>query len=236
MALKRQNGVKMLFKKKDKNIFNNQPTTLNGSVEFTLLDPRAIDADIKTLVNIAIKNSYYAVCVSPENVYLAKDLISKSSRPEIKVVTVVGFPLGTNKTATKVEETRNAIADGASELDVVINVSKAKEGNFSAIKDELSRIVRISKGRTIKAIIETCYLTRDEIKNVCRACIKAKIDYIMTSTGYGTGGATIENVAFINDILEGKCLIKASGGICTRAQAEELMRAGAVRIGTSRVI
>lgn len=226
----------MLFKKKKK-IFNDwQPATVQDAVELTLLDPRAIEADVKTLVNIAIKNSYLGICVSPTNVFIAKDLISKSTRPDLKIVTVVGFPLGENKIATKVEEARNAIADGADELDVVINISKVKDGDFSYVKDELSRIVRISKGRLIKAIIETCYLTRDEIKNVCKACIKAKIDGVMTSTGYGTGGANVEDVSFLHETLDGKCLIKASGAIRSYAQAEELIRAGANRIGTSKVI
>ena len=226
----------MLFKRREKYVETNQPLNLHDAVEFTLLDPRAIDQDIKTLVNIAIKNSYYAVCVNPTNVFVAKDIISKSSKPEIKIVSVVGFPLGANKIATKVEEARSAISDGADELDVVINISKAKEGDYSYIKDELSRIVRISKGRIIKAVIETCYLSRDEIKNVCKACVKAKIDYVMTSTGYGSGGANVEDVSYLHEILEGKCAVKASGAIKSPVQAEELIRAGANRIGTSRVI
>ena len=96
--------------------------------------------------------------------------------------------------------------------------------------------MRISKGRIVKAIIETCYLTRDEIKDVCKACEKAKVDFIKTSTGYGTGGATVDDVIFIKEIVKNKCAVKASGGIRTREQAEELIRAGATRIGTSRVI
>lgn len=226
----------MLFKRKEKYVETSQPAFVNDAVEFTLLDPRAIDSDIKTLVNIAIKNNYYAVCVNPTNVFVAKDIISKCSKPDIKIVSVVGFPLGANKIATKVEEARNAIADGADELDIVINIAKAKENDFGYIKDELSRIVRISKGRILKAVIETCYLTREEIKNVCKACIKAKVDYVMTSTGYGNGGANVEDVSFIHEMLEGRCAVKASGGIRSKAQAEELIRAGAIRIGTSRVI
>ena len=88
----------------------------------------------------------------------------------------------------------------------------------------------------MKAVIETCYLTREEIKNVCKACIKAKVDYVMTSTGYGNGGANVEDVSFIHEMLEGRCAVKASGGIRSKAQADELIRAGAIRIGTSRVI
>lgn len=226
----------MFFKRKEKKNFDSVVTILDDAIEFTLLDPRAVEVDVKTLVNIAIKNSYFGICVSPTNVFSAKDLVSKSTRPDLKVVSVVGFPLGTSKITTKVEEARNAIADGADELDVVINIAKAKEGDFSYVKDELSRIVRISKGRIIKAVIETCYFTRDEIRNICKACVRAKVDGVMTSTGYGTGGANVEDVSFLYQILEGKCFVKASGAIRSRAQAEELIRAGAIRIGTSKVL
>lgn len=226
----------MLFSRKHKDVDFSTPQRVGDAVELTLLDPRAVDADVKTLVNIAIRNLYCAVCVAPVNVFVAKQIIAKSSRPTLKIVSVVGFPLGTAKIATKVEEARNAIADGANELDVVICVSKAKQGDFGYIKDELSRIVRIAKGNVVKAVIETCYLTRDEIKNVCRACLKAKVDFVMTSTGYGTGGANPEDIAFICTQLEGRCGVKASGAISSRVIAEDMLRAGATRIGTSRVI
>ena len=115
-------------------------------------------------------------------------------------------------------------------------IGKLKDGDYAHIKNELSRIVRISKGKIVKAIIETCYLTRDEIKSVCKVCEKAKVDFIKTSTGYGTAGARVEDVSLINETVRNKCMIKASGGIRTRAQAEELIRAGASRIGTSKVL
>lgn len=226
----------MLFgKKKQVDIIDN-PITLENVVEFSLLDPRAIENDVRTLVNIAIRNSYFAVCVNPVNVFAAKEYITKTAKADIKVVATVGFPLGANKIETKVEEAKGAIADGADELDVVINISKAKENDYGYIKNELSRIIRISKGRVVKAVIESCYLSREEIKNVCKACLKAKVDFIMTSTGYGTGGACFEDISLIREIVEDKCGIKAAGGIRTRSQADEFMRAGANRIGTSKVI
>lgn len=226
----------MLFaKKREPEIIDTQ-ATLENCVEFSLLDPRAIENDIRTLVNIAIRNSYYAVCVNPVNVYTAKEYINKTAKADIKVVATIGFPLGANKIDTKVEEAKSAVADGADELDVVINISKVKENDYGYIKNELSRIVRISKGRIVKAVIESCYLSREEIKNVCKVCLKSKVDFIMTSTGYGTGGACFEDISLIKEVVESRCGIKASGGIKTRSQADEFLRAGANRIGTSKVI
>ncbi|MBR2909784.1 MAG: deoxyribose-phosphate aldolase [Clostridia bacterium] len=210
--------------------------TIQEMVEFTLLDPRAVEKDIQTLINVAIKNNFYGVCVNPCNVKFARDYIDNIVKSQTKIVTVVGFPLGANSIQTKVVEAKQALADGADELDVVINIGKLKDGDYAHIKNELSRIVRISKGKIVKAIIETCYLTRDEIKSVCKVCEKAKVDFIKTSTGYGTAGARVEDVSLINETVRNKCMIKASGGIRTRAQAEELIRAGASRIGTSKVL
>ena len=225
----------MWFRRKNKIEEVNQ-SSLQNMTDFTLLDPRAVSKDIQTLVNIAVKNQYFAVCVNPVNVLLAKNYVITSTRNDIKVVSVIGFPLGANTLQTKVNEAKQAISDGADELDVVINISKIKENDYGYVKNELSRIVRIAHGRVVKAIIETCYLTRDEIKEVCKVCLKSKVDYIKTSSGYGTGGATVDDVLLIKEVVKDKCLIKASGGIKTKAQAEELIRAGAQRIGTSRIL
>ena len=224
----------MFFRKKKQ--IEEEMLTIPEMVEFTLLDPRAVTKDIHTLINVAVKNKYYGVCVNPCNVKEARDYVDNKLKANLALVTVVGFPLGANTLQTKICEAKQAISDGADELDVVINIGKMKEGDLGYIKNELSRIVRISRGKIVKAIIETCYLTRDEIKAVCRVCVKAKVDFIKTSTGYGTGGATVEDVMLIKEATNGKCFIKASGGIKSRAEAEELNRAGATRFGTSRVI
>lgn len=224
----------MWFKKNKK---EEEPVkTIPEMVEFTLLDPRAVEKDIQTLINVAIKNNFYGVCVNPCNVSTARSYIDNIVKSETVVISVVGFPLGANSIQTKVAEAKQAISDGADELDVVINIGKLKDGDYAYIKSELSRIVRISKGRVVKAIIETCYLTREEIKSVSKICEKARVDFIKTSTGYGTGGARVEDVSLIYETVRNKCAIKASGGIRTRAQAEELIRAGASRIGTSKVL
>ncbi len=213
-----------------------EPQSLSQMIDFTLLDPRAITKDIHTLVNVAIKNNYYSVCVNSSNVSTAKNYINNTLNTVLAVVSVIGFPLGASSTVSKVAEAKQSIIDGADELDVVINIGKLKDGDIDYVKNELLKIVKVSKGRIVKAIIETCYLTREEIKLVCKACEKAKVDFIKTSSGYGTGGATVEDVLFIKECVKGKLQVKASGGIRTRAQVEELIRAGASRIGTSRAL
>ena len=223
----------MWFKKK---IDNSEITSVQSVVEYTLLDPRATQKDIENCINVAIKNKYWGVCVNPTNVSLAKYYINHKAVENLKVVAVVGFPLGANTLGSKLYESKNAISDGADEIDVVINIGKAKEGDFGYIKNELSRIVRSCHNKIIKAIIETCYFDRDEIIELCKTCMRAKVDYIKTSTGFGTGGATPEVVTLIADTVAGKCGIKAAGGIRTAKQAEDLIRAGATRIGTSTEI
>ena len=202
----------MWFKRKKK-VEEKVQSSLQDMIDFTLLDPRAVNKDIQTLVNIAIRNQYYAICVNPINVLDAKNFVLNSTRKDIKVVSVVGFPLGSNTVQTKVAEAKQALSDGADELDVVINIARVKENDYGYIKNELSRIVRIARGKIVKAIIETCYLTREEIKEVCKVCLKAKVDFIKTSSGYGTGGATVDDVLLIKEIVKDKCYIKASGGI-----------------------
>ena len=227
------------LKKKKKTEFNDVELSerdLNSYIDYTLLDARAGDKDVEDLCNIAVKNKYYAVCVNPTNVEHARRYIDSKMPDTVKVVSVIGFPLGASEIETKVLETKKAINAGADEVDVVINISKAKQGDFGYIKNELSRVVRSSRGRVVKAIIETCYFNRDEILKLCKVCVKAKVDFVKTSTGYGIGGATPEVVELIKNAVDGKCRVKASGGIRTRADAFNMLRAGARRIGTSREI
>lgn len=210
--------------------------TLESAVDYTLLDPRATSKDVQNLVNQAIKNKYGAVCVNGANVKLAKELALAKATYDLKVACVVGFPLGANTVQTKVFEAKQAISDGADEIDVVINIGKVMEGDYEYVKNELSRIVRSSGGKVVKAIIETCYLNREQIVQMCKVCMRVKVDYVKTSTGFGTGGASPEVVALIKSVCDDKCQIKASGGIRTRKQAEDMIRAGATKIGTSSEI
>lgn len=221
-----------LFKKREEK----QITSVQSVVDYTLLDPRATEKDLADLCNIAIKNKYYGVCVNGYNVEFVKRYISRKAVDNLYVIAVVGFPLGANALNVKIAEAKQVISDGADEIDVVINIGKAKHGDWDYIKNELSRIVRISKGRIVKAIIETCYFDKEEIIKLSKICVKARVDYIKTSTGFGTGGATPEIVSCISNVVLNKCKIKASGGIRTAKQAEDMLRAGASRIGTSTEI
>lgn len=211
-------------------------TTLSEMIEFTLLDPRAIKQDIQTLINVAVKNNYYGICINPVNVSYAKNYIDKTLNISLPIISVVGFPLGANTINSKVFETKQVLKAGADEIDVVLNIAKIKEGDYNYIRSELVHVLKAAKNMIVKAIIETCYLTRDEIKQVCKVCEKTKVDFIKTSTGYGTTGATVDDVILIKECVRGKVGIKASGGIRTKEQAEELVRAGATRLGSSKTI
>ncbi|MEG1582254.1 MAG: deoxyribose-phosphate aldolase [Clostridia bacterium] len=227
----------MFFKKKpeqqspDRLIKN-----IESIVDFTLLIPTATYKDIEKLCNIAYKNKYYSVCVNPVNVQFAKKYIDENFDGAVKICSVVGFPLGENTIETKVFEMKQALCDGASEIDVVACISRIKMGDYDYLKKELSRLVRSCKKAVIKVIIETCYLNRDEIAKVSRVCAKCKVDYVKTSTGFGTAGASPEDVELISNSVDNKCGVKASGGIKTKEDAIILVRAGATRIGTSREI
>lgn len=223
----------MWFKKREEEM---EITSVQSVVELTNLDARATEKDIADTINIAIKNKYYGVCVNGYNVAFAKKYLQQKALDDIAVIAVVGFPLGANSMQVKLTEAKQAISDGADEIDVVINIGAAKEQDYDYVKTELSRIVRSSKGKIVKAIIETCYFDKEEIIKLCKICLKTKVDYIKTSTGYGTAGATPEVVQCIAEAVTGKCKIKASGGIRTAKQADDLIRAGASRIGTSTEI
>ena len=185
---------------------------------------------------VAYKRKYYSICVNPINVKFAASYVNLKLKNTIKVGTVIGFPLGETSTDVKLYELKKAISDGAEEVDVVLCVSRIKSGDFAYVKNEISRIVKASKKVVVKIIIETCYLTKTEIERVSLLCAKNKVDFIQTSTGFGTGGAGIEDIQIISDTVRGKCQIKASGGIENATQAIIMARAGAVRIGTSREI
>ena len=209
---------------------------INNLIDLTLLDPRATVADIEKLCDIAYKNQYYAVCVNPCNVSFAVGYNLKNLDGALKIVTVVGFPLGANSMSTKVQEVKQALAEGADEIDVVINIGRAKSLDFDYVKDELKLIRKIAKKQIVKAIIETCYFNDNEIIKLCKICANVGVDFIKTSTGFGTSGANEETIKIILNETKGKCSVKASGGIKTREQAVHLVNIGVRRIGTSIII
>lgn len=206
---------------------------LNKFIEHTLLKQDAKEEDFINLFKEAKKYSFFGVCVNPAYVKMAKDYLVGSN---VKVVTVVGFPLGAGKTDVKIYETIKAIEDGADEIDMVINVTDVKNKFYERILYEISAVKAVCDDKLLKVIIETDLLTVEEISEVSNLVVKAGADIIKTSTGFVKGGvgAKVEDVALMSSIVKPHGLgVKASGGIKTKEQALALIEAGATRLGTS---
>ena len=203
---------------------------LNKYIDHTNLNAFATKSDIKKLCDEAIKYNFKSVCVNPCNVLLAKDYLKES---KVKICTVIGFPLGANTTNIKCLEATHAINDGATEIDMVINIGRLKDKDYEYIKNEINEIRAITNGYILKVIIETCYLDVDEIKIMTEICNELNVDFIKTSTGFGSEGATKENVETMKKNKNNHLEIKASGGIRDYEKVKEMISAGATRIGTS---
>lgn len=205
---------------------------LSLHIEHTNLKPDAKAEDIIQLCNEAVENGFYGVCVPPYYVQLAKKTIKKN---DVKIITVVGFPLGYSTVSSKVEETKKAIIAGAHEVDMVINIAAFKSGDLTTVQNDIQSVVTAChlQNKHAKVILETCYLNEDEIRTLCKICADCEADFVKTSTGFGTAGATVEAVKLMRKVLPAKTRIKAAGGIRTKAFAEELVAAGADRLGTS---
>lgn len=203
---------------------------INSYIDHTLLKPTATEEDIKILCEEALNNKFYAVCIHGCYVKIAKRFLNNS---EVKVCTVIGFPLGAMATEAKEFEAKQAIFDGADEVDMVINIGWAKSGKFDAVKEEIASVKKSIGNKTLKVILEICYLTLDEIKLATQAAIDAKADFVKTSTGFGTGGATLEAVEEMKKIAQDKIKIKASGGIRDYITTQSYLDLGVTRIGTS---
>ena len=206
---------------------------LNKYIEHTLLKQDATKAEITKLLDEAIQYDFLGVCVNPCNVKYAKEYLKNSA---VKVVTVIGFPLGQNTKEVKILETIDAIKNGADEIDMVINVGLLKDKAYGTIVDEISAIKGACQGHNLKVILETDLLTQDEIKKACELCIEAKADLVKTSTGFVKNGvgAKAEDVALMfNTVKDAGMQVKASGGIRDKEAALKMIEAGAVRLGTS---
>ncbi|MEA3496723.1 MAG: deoxyribose-phosphate aldolase [Bacteroidota bacterium] len=205
---------------------------LNKYIEQTLLKPDATKEQIKALCIEALEYNFVGVCIAPYFVKYANNILENSA---VKIVTVVGFPMGYQSITSKVEETKKALEDGANEIDMVINISALKSKEYNHVKDGIEGIATLCRLRSkpIKVIIETCLLTEDEIIKACEICADIEVDYVKTSTGVNCEGATIENVKLMRKILPKKIKIKAAGGIRDYKFAKELIKAGADRLGTS---
>lgn len=203
---------------------------LNKYIDHTILKATASSADVQKLCEEAIEHEFYSVCVNGCYVADAKHLLQGT---DVKVSAVVGFPLGAMTTASKVFEAKEAIENGASEIDMVINVAKLKDGEFDYVENEIRLIKEAIGNNVLKVIIETCYLTDEEKVKVCELSLVAKADFVKTSTGFGTGGATYEDVKLMKSVVGDNAKVKASGGVRDKETAQKYVDLGAERLGTS---
>lgn len=201
-------------------------------VDHTQLKPYATWDDIKKLCDEAIEYKTASVCVPPCYIKRIHDIY----KDKLNICTVIGFPLGYCVTAAKVAEAKQAICDGASELDMVVNISDVKNGNYEAVENEIRTLKKVAGNKILKVIIETCYLTEDEKKAMCHAVTNAGADYIKTSTGFGTAGATLEDILLFKENIGTGVKIKAAGGIRSVEDMEVFLDAGCDRIGTSSAV
>ena len=199
-------------------------------IDHTLLKPTAIPSDIEKLCQEAKDYKFQAVCVNGCYTKFAKEQLKNS---QVKLAVVVGFPLGAMSTESKVFEAKDSVANGADEIDMVINLGWLKSGKLELVEREISEIKKAIGKKVLKVIIETCYLTQDEKIKACELAVKAGADFVKTSTGFGEGGATLEDVKLMKKVVGNKAKIKASGGIKNRATALKYISLGVSRIGTS---
>lgn len=203
---------------------------LNKYIDHTLLKPEATVQDVIKLCEEARKYDFKSVCVNPSYVTYAKELLKDT---DVLVCTVVGFPLGATTTEVKVFETQNAVKNGADEIDMVINIGRAKIGDFAYIEDEIRQVVKAADKRTVKVIIETCLLTDEEKVKCCLAAKNALARFVKTSTGFSTGGATVQDIKLMRETVGPEMGVKASGGVRSKQDALTMIENGATRIGTS---
>lgn len=200
-------------------------------IDHTLLKANATTEQIKNLCSEAAQYHFASVCINPVHVAECAEFLAGTG---VNVCTVIGFPLGANTSEIKAAEAAKAIADGAQEVDMVINIGAAKAGDFDAVQKDVEAVrAATPSDHVLKVIIEACLLTDEEKVEVCRRCVAAKADFVKTSTGFSTSGATVEDVALMAKTVGNAAKVKAAGGIRTRETAEAMIAAGASRLGTS---
>ena len=209
-------------------------TNLSSCIDHTLLVPTARETDIRKLCEEAWIHQFKAVCVAPTYVAYTKEML-EFCPVKIEIATVIGFPMGYSTTKTKIVEAQDALNNGATELDVVMNMSQFKSMAYLSVREEIRQLTALvhENNALIKVIIETAYLDSFELYTACEICAEAEVDYVKTSTGFAPNGAEIEIVRKMRSILPAKIKIKASGGIKSYEQAIAFIEAGADRIGTS---
>ncbi|TDQ57588.1 deoxyribose-phosphate aldolase [Mesocricetibacter intestinalis] len=199
-------------------------------IDHTALTAEKTEQDIIQLCEEAKQHHFFSVCINPCHIPLAQRQLQGS---DVKICTVIGFPLGANMTAVKVFETEQAIAAGAGEVDMVINVGWIKSGRWEAVKADIQAVLNAAAGATLKVILETCLLTKEEIVKACEICRELKVGFVKTSTGFNKGGATVEDIALMRRSVGPDIGVKASGGVRDTASALAMIEAGANRIGAS---
>lgn len=203
---------------------------LAAMIDHTNLKPTATETDIRKICAEAREYGFASVCANPVHVPLLKQEL-EGSRP--LVCCVVGFPLGANAKQIKAAEARQAVTEGADEVDMVINIGALKAGQTDTVQEDIAAVVEAAAGKTVKVIIETCYLSDDEKRTACKCAMDAGAHFVKTSTGFGSGGATAADVRLMRDVVGDKLQVKASGGIRTLDDARAMIKAGADRIGAS---
>ncbi|SCI71771.1 Deoxyribose-phosphate aldolase [uncultured Clostridium sp.] len=200
-------------------------------IDHTILKAFATKEDVKVLCKEAKEYNFFSVCINPANIELAKKELEGS---DVKVCTVIGFPLGANTSEVKAFETKDAIKKGADEVDMVINIGALKDKNYDYVLNDIKAVVDAAdKKALVKVIIETCYLTDEEKKIACELSVKAGADFVKTSTGFGTGGSTPEDIKLMREVVGPNIGVKASGGVRNQEDAKAVIEAGCSRIGAS---
>ncbi|AFS69907.1 MULTISPECIES: deoxyribose-phosphate aldolase [Exiguobacterium] len=204
---------------------------LAGMIDHTALKAETSRAQVETLCKEALEYKFASVCVNPTNVALAAELLK--SDDAVKVCTVIGFPLGANTPEVKAFETQDAIKNGATEIDMVLNIGALKDGDLSLVERDIRAVVEAANGTLVKVIFENCLLTKEEIKTAAELSVKAGADFVKTSTGFSTGGATVEDIRLMRETVGPDIGVKASGGVRDFEGAKAMIDAGATRIGAS---
>lgn len=203
---------------------------INRYIDHTLLKPEATAEQIEKLCQEAIQYRFFSVCINPGNISLAKKFLGAS---DVAICTVIGFPLGANTTETKVFETKNAISIGANEIDMVLNIGAVKSGNWKLVEDDIRAVKNACQEKVLKVIFETCLLTDEEKKMCAQVSERAGADFIKTSTGFSSAGATYDDVSLMRAAVTSKVQVKASGGVRDLSTALKMIELGATRLGTS---
>lgn len=202
----------------------------NKMIDHTVLKADTTKETVKRIFDEAMEYGFASVCINPCHVKFASEYLKDS---DVKVCTVIGFPLGATTSSTKAFETHEAIENGADEIDMVMNIGAMKDKNYDYVLNDIQSVVKAAKGKVVKVILETCLLTKEEIREACQICQKAGADFVKTSTGFSMRGATIEDVEIMKATVGDTMKVKAAGGVRTYEDMVKIVEAGADRIGTS---